>query len=105
MNNIAGDEGYRRPTVPPVYNTWLTLNPDWFNNPVASTTTTTTTSPNYPDPRYLWYYEDDLGRFQGPFSSQQMSFWETEGYFRLVIDVIVISLPLMFKLFTIFSHN
>ena len=91
MIYVAGDESYSAPTLPPVYNTWLTLQPDWFKTPpVVTTPSTTTTSPNYPDTRNRWYYEDDLGRFQGPFSSRRMEFWETEGYFRLVIDVIVI---------------
>ena len=39
MIYFAGDERYRGPTLPPVYNTWLTFNPDWFSPPVTTTTT------------------------------------------------------------------
>ena len=69
---ISGDASY--PTLPPVYNTWLTLDQSWFSPETSPATTV--------QPRSGWYYEDDLGKIQGPFSNKMMRIWEKQGYFK-----------------------
>ena len=93
MTIPTGDESFRgrTPTLPPVYNTWLTFDRSWFAKQTELTTTTTTTTttsttttstPALVSQRKIWYYQDDLGKIQGPFSSRMMSIWEKQGYFR-----------------------
>ena len=87
MTIPTGDESFRgrTPTLPPVYNTWLTFDRSWFAKQTELTTTTTTTTTSTPalvSQRKIWYYQDDLGKIQGPFSSRMMSIWEKQGYFR-----------------------
>ena len=83
MTIPTGDESFRgrTPTLPPVYNTWLTFDRSWFAKQTELTTTTTTT-PTLVSQRKIWYYQDDFGKIQGPFSSRMMSIWEKQGYFR-----------------------
>ena len=87
MTIPTGDESFRgrTPTLPPVYNTWLTFDRSWFAKQTELTTTTTTTTTSTPalvSQRKIWYYQDDFGKIQGPFSSRMMSIWEKQGYFR-----------------------
>ena len=74
-----------QPTLPPIYNTWVTLDSSWLSSyyssqpstPAAATTTTTAATAVQ-----RWYYQDDLGSVQGPYSSSTMLQWEKHGYFR-----------------------
>ena len=73
-----GDESYRRST-PVARNNLLSFEPSWLS-PTTSTESTTTADSN--GPGNTWYYQDDLGKIQGPFSSKVMLVWENQGYFR-----------------------
>ena len=73
-----GDQSYRRST-PLVHNNLLSFEPSWLT---PTTTTESTTTANNEGPGDSWYYQDDLGKIQGPFSSKVMLIWENQGYFR-----------------------
>ena len=88
---LADDPSLYQPTLPPIFNMWVTWDPTWSRRPVnARSTTSTPTTPttkttttqstrSLPD---AWYYQDDWGQMQGPYSSTTMLRWEQEGYFR-----------------------
>ena len=82
-----------RPTLPPIFNMWVTWDPAWRINPTpgrrstlarstterSTTTKSTTLVSSQPE---AWYYRDDYGQVQGPYSSSTMLGWEQGGYFR-----------------------
>ena len=78
------------PTLPPIFNMWVTWDPSWY---AGISTTTSTASPETTESASTipvssasafnkWYYQDDWGQIQGPYSSDIMLTWETAGYFR-----------------------
>ena len=88
---LADDPSQYQPTLPPIFNMWVTWDPTWSRRPIparsttprgttSTTTTTTTESPR--SMTDMWYYQDDWGQIQGPYSSTTMLWWEKEGYLR-----------------------
>ena len=74
-NNI----GNHIPTLPPILNTWVTLDTQSFLR--QTTQPPSTTQPTWSQYE-LWYYQDTSGYVQGPFTADTMLNWDRAGYFR-----------------------